>query len=792
MMNSSNGPTQFHPHPSPNPVPVPPKPGAIHGVGWRGALRAAIMMFAAAAALAAGTLQSAPVYLLRYAFTNEYYPGVSSYAFANRAIAGINDAGDVCGTFGTSNALDNSTGYAWSVYLLRTNGVVYDLFPRGVTPAVQNAYANNLTQRRADGSLQIVGSVQQADGFQRGAIWTVAADGSISSFVVLTNRVLDTNSVAPGEQGYGEANAINDSGYVVGDGNSYNAEDALNWSPPYTSEPSYWIWNDGADAIGVDDQGTVLVNADFRTSVYPYDKNYQGAALLFGGSPTELPPGGTNNSGSGAWYEVDAMAMAGSNVVGQAYFGSNNPAEWPFAWDRGDAGLTLLPAPDGMAYGQTSCQADSANSAGDIVGYVYNTNFFSTNGADFYPDSYYALWEPVGGGDLRAWRGYALDALLPAQPGFHTFGGGSNPQNYDIAINDNEALAVHAYSSAGGYYDPSQKYYETIMVYQPVTNGIVQFFDTNVMAAGNNFTALKSDGSITASVELVRPAGSLAPVTVHFATSDGTGVAGQDYVATNGDLVWGYGESDVKTIVVQFVTNNYAYGDHLFYLNLSSPNGAETGMNNAAMTISAEDYAENIIYTNLTPSPFSYGNEYDVRAGATNVVVTLTRQGPFDGTMTITNFFTSASSAIPGTDYLDFTNTTSVTWTPGQVGRISYSIPLLGNTNLPYGPVYFNVEVDGTIDATNYVSNYGVVGIMPTNQVSPFQFGTITAPAPGGTMSLMSFVEQGVTVELQSSTNLVDWTTVTQLVCTNGVVQFDPLIEQKEPGRYYREFIPGN
>ena len=763
---------------SSNSAKLPPRNGFTHAVWWN---RLVLWIVAAVGFVATPLLHAAPIYVLRYAFTN--YPTANG-TFGNRAVAGLNDDGDVCGTFITSNALDNSLGPVSSVYLMRTNGVVYDLFPRGITPAVTNAYANNLTQRRADGSLQIVGSVQQADGFQRGAIWTVALNGAISSFIVLTNRVLDTNSLAPGEQGYGEANAINDSGDVVGDGNSYNAFEALNWSPPYTTEPSYWSLN-AAIALAVDDQGVVLVNGGFGTLFTPFA--YQGAALLFGGSPTELPASGTNDFGYGPWTDVHGFAMAGPTVVGQAYFGTNSPEELPFAWNRGDAAITLLPPPSGMIYGNQNSEADSIATNGEIAGfssiggYIYTNNdgsFYTNYNFNSGTDFYYTLWKKEGG----VHQAYDLDSLFMAQPGFSSLRYNTTiiqPQSYDIAINDNDDVALHYF---GDMYNPNETKYEAVMVYQPINDGLVQFSN------GDTFTADRASGTMTASVELIRADGYTGPVSVQYATADGDAISGQDYIANSGTLTWNAGENGAKTVNIQLVTNNYAYMGYngkTFYLNLSNVTGAQIGMNHAAMQISSTDYSETFDFSNVSPDSY---DTYYVQAGTTNVVVTLSRSYPLDGTMVLTNVMTSDYFAVAGQDYQGITNTTPVTWNPGQPGSVSFSIPLLDTTNL-YSPISFTVEADGTIDATNPVMAYASVRILPVGQTPAFQVDTATPLTRSSLLDLMSFVEQGVTVSFQSSSNLVDWKTVSQIECTNGIVQFDPSIQARQKALFYRAVV---
>lgn len=746
---------------------IPAHITAFISASWRQWVE--VMAIACITLMAAGSLRAAPIYVLKYAFTNFTSADAlngNSFTGGNRAVAGINDAGDVCGTFMTSNVLDNSTQSVSSVYLLRTNGEVFDLFPRGVSPAVTGADANHLTQRRADGSVQIVGSVLQADGYQRGAIWNVASNGTISSFFVLTNLVWGTNMIRPGEeQSYGEANDINDSGMVVGDGNSAAAEGVLTWLPPYSTSPSYEGWNDYAAALAVNDQGAVLVNADFRTDLTPY--YYEGAALVRGGSPTELPPGGTNSVGD---CDVYAFAMAGSTVVGQANFGTNDYNS-PFAWDQSDAALTPLSAPVGKTYG-FNCEADSVNTNGGITGYVTENNTYSS-------PSFYTLWKPGTNGNLKVWNAYALDDLLPTQPGFHTLTGYSSPKDYDIAINDHNDIALHAY--AGGYGGQ-----DAIQVYEPVNTGIVQFFNTNGSDSSScdEFYAAKSDGAITASVELVRADGYTAPVTVHFATSDADGVAGKDYIATNGDLTWGVGESGAKAITIQLITNNFEYGDRTFYLDLSSPSGAEIGLNHAVMYIYNYD---NEMLDFVNGSPAEYG-DYAVQAGASNVVITLRRDYSPDGTMMITNVVTYDYGAVAGVDYQGFTNTTPITWGPGQPGSISFSIPLLDTTNL-YSPISFSVEAQGTINATNSLDTWTSVDILPLGQTPSFQFDTTTPLLQGNALQLTSLVEEGVTVDLQSSTNLVDWKTVGQITCTNGLVQFNPAMKLSSLHQFYRAIV---
>jgi large repetitive protein len=60
------------------------------------------------------------------------------------------------------------------------------------------------------------------------------------------------------------------------------------------------------------------------------------------------------------------------------------------------------------------------------------------------------------------------------------------------------------------------------------------------------------------------------PVTVNFATSDSTAVAGEDYLAASGTLTFAPGET-IKTVTVMVIGDIAIEADEAFFLNLSGP-----------------------------------------------------------------------------------------------------------------------------------------------------------------------------------------------------------------------------
>jgi hypothetical protein len=380
----------------------------------------------------------------------------------------------------------------------------------------------------------------------------------------------------------------------------------------------------------------------------------------------------------------------------------------------------------------------------------------------FQPGSYAMLWKNSTSG----YTAYLLTSLFSLE----NLGGA--PSGYsDYRINDSGEVLLN-YNFV--YNSPE------LRMYRPVTNGIVQF-----STAG--YGAAEEDGFIEAKVNLLRADGNPGPVTVNFMSSDADAVAGVDYVAQNGSVTWNPGESGQKTIRITLLDDMlfapYSYG--LFNLTLTGVTGAQLGRwTNVTMDIS-EPY-QTVSFTNQWISQY-YG--YAVQAGETNVIVTLARSGGADGKMVITSFKTADNTAFAGWNYVGVTNTTAVTWKSGEAGTTTYSVPLL-KPPFPQPIISFSVFAQGYIDdPTNSVFNNATVYIVPSGQRPPTQFETSSPLVQNGTLSLRSFLSQGLTLVIEGSTNMVNWKTVVELKCTNGVVQFNPAILTNVPVQVYHGSI---
>ena len=109
--------------------------------------------------------------------------------------------------------------------------------------------------------------------------------------------------------------------------------------------------------------------------------------------------------------------------------------------------------------------------------------------------------------------------------------------------------------------------------------------------SSNAYSISEADGVVTVTVN--RPGGSLGgPVTIGYATTDGTATAGSDYTAASGTLTFGPGEA-TKTFTVAVTSDSGFEADETFQVALSNATGgANVGSPaGASVTILNDDVA---------------------------------------------------------------------------------------------------------------------------------------------------------------------------------------------------------
>ena len=96
---------------------------------------------------------------------------------------------------------------------------------------------------------------------------------------------------------------------------------------------------------------------------------------------------------------------------------------------------------------------------------------------------------------------------------------------------------------------------------------------------------------------------SSAPVTVKYATVNGTATAGSDYTATSGTLTFPAGQTS-KTIVINIIGDTTNEANETFFVNLSAPTGATLADFQGLGTISNDDGSKpDFIITAITLNP---------------------------------------------------------------------------------------------------------------------------------------------------------------------------------------------
>ena len=105
--------------------------------------------------------------------------------------------------------------------------------------------------------------------------------------------------------------------------------------------------------------------------------------------------------------------------------------------------------------------------------------------------------------------------------------------------------------------------------------------DVTVPESGADFT-----GTATFTVSLSAPAA--APVTMNYATADGTATGGADYTPASGPLTFAPGETS-KLVIIQVTNDTSAESNETFVLNLSGASGATIADGQGSATITDDD-----------------------------------------------------------------------------------------------------------------------------------------------------------------------------------------------------------
>ena len=183
-------------------------------------------------------------------------------------------------------------------------------------------------------------------------------------------------------------------------------------------------------------------------------------------------------------------------------------------------------------------------------------------------------------------------------------------------------------------------------------------------------TVSEADGSATLSVTLTLSEESpTEPITVQWATADGTATSPADYTAVEGALTFATdatGSALTQQITVTIEDDNLNENDEAFTVTLSNAGGmgAIIGTRSATVTITDNEATPVLSIADATAAE-------DARGGVIRFPVTL---NPGSGTEVTVDYATSDGTAEAGSDFTDKSGT--LTFAPGATAR-TISISLL-------------------------------------------------------------------------------------------------------------------
>jgi 6-phosphogluconolactonase (cycloisomerase 2 family) len=191
-------------------------------------------------------------------------------------------------------------------------------------------------------------------------------------------------------------------------------------------------------------------------------------------------------------------------------------------------------------------------------------------------------------------------------------------------------------------------------------------------------------GTVNAVFTITLSAPQAAPVTVDFATADGTATAPADYATTSGTRTFPAG-TVTQTVSVSIVTDGQPETAETFLLNLSVPSGADIADGQGVATIADDDRPVISVGDLVVPE----GDEGPAAAGVT---VSLSQGVPF--TVTV-DYATANGTAGPG-DYVPASGTLTF---PPNTSTAVLPLSVLGDTAAE-GDETFTVNLSGAANAT--------------------------------------------------------------------------------------------
>ena len=230
-----------------------------------------------------------------------------------------------------------------------------------------------------------------------------------------------------------------------------------------------------------------------------------------------------------------------------------------------------------------------------------------------------------------------------------------------------------------------------------------------------------------------------SPVTVAYATANGTATAGSDYVATSGTLNFPAGSTS-QTITVTVIGDTEFEPDETLLVNLSNPVNATLGQAQATGTISNDDAATPTL--SVADASVVEGN-----TGTVNMPFVVTLSPAATTTVTV-RATTSNGTATSGSDYNG--GTLTVTFAPGETSK-TVNVGVRGDTVVEPDETFFATlssatggALLGRSQATGTIVNDDGVPPPADTTPDPFSFTPVTGVAVGSVQTSNTITVGGI------------------------------------------------
>jgi hypothetical protein len=306
------------------------------------------------------------------------------------------------------------------------------------------------------------------------------------------------------------------------------------------------------------------------------------------------------------------------------------------------------------------------------------------------------------------------------------------------------------------------------------TGTVVEAGALPTLSINNVIASMGSSGTkaftFTVSLAPAVPAGG-QPVTVQYATADGTAVAGTDYMAARGALTFAPGVTSQK-VTVTVLGNPARVGDSSFTLNLSNPTNA---------AVLAGQGVGTIVNGNNTVSVTSAASATNGPGGTVTPVtftISLSSPVPANGPPVVVQYATAPGGPSPGTAAVDYVATSgSVTFNPGDSSK-TVSVLALG-TSLNQATKTFLLNITGASNATVGANSRGTGTILnnvpaPLVNVSDAVVGEPTSGTRTLTFTVSLSSASGQTVTVQYATADGSAVAGTDYAAAGGTLTFKP------------------